>query len=743
MGDGLEAATRVNTLGSEVKARGWEAGWGREEIGVVAKFVVDNIARLKDATLLLLIKAMVPQAAVAADDVMALLGVLQVLSHKVREALLQWIVLVFDALDDYDALHDLYGVFFHYLSYDNLRPYASHILALLTRREDVLPFRVRKVVDLYKRMSAKKEPPLIALLMVYKDYAPQLVPLARPYAFVPAFKAPPASWLAAVRHVQSMRDPAEIQAASLAALAALPHASRAQSKRALESFSTPAAPNTTSAPSSSSTVATGGKRRGRKKQKLLSSEALIPEMSTALPATISLRWGERALALDQVASLEEVIASLDSIKLPRQLAAVFSERSLQHIVSLNPAPQHIARISHWLAAKLRSELPWGCSGMSALAEQLLVTLRNFARFFKELPPVLENWLGSFLIGWNGVHGCDDILDLVSYLRPLPWEALKAGVLDPLMGLFHANGVAFQVRVLHVLKTLASRWLCLDWEGWAEAVGDALRTADRTGVADPPETLPMDGWVFGQLNVDTNYWRSMYNLIAFVDKASSLALLTGNSHAALQDAVLAFFETYVSALQDLKLPFLWVPSPGIVYPCLLSPSPLPISRIAGVLNVVKSEFKRLRADREKNARILQFDAPVTDRTSLINAYILDITNTFYRLRAFQSDSLGILFKTHPDVNNALNNDDNAPAALSIVSNVAFASMAETFLSDVVAQAGPQGPGADIPSLQDLEKGNLKVKYLDYLRDSGLDGLHAFLHSSINSLAAQSQPPAPSE
>jgi centromere protein I len=88
-----------------------------------------------------------------------------------QAALLRWLVMVYNVLEDYTALLQLYGVLFNLLDMFNLRyvcatsqsrmqakgiddvrwltqrfrSHLAHLLALLTRRIHVKPFRIQKL----------------------------------------------------------------------------------------------------------------------------------------------------------------------------------------------------------------------------------------------------------------------------------------------------------------------------------------------------------------------------------------------------------------------------------------------------------------------------------------------------------------------------------------------------------------------------------------------------------------------
>ena len=124
-----------------------------------------------------LVRALIPSTMVPASLITRAVSRFNVrgMRRDVQALLVQWILQVWDYIDDRHALHALYGVFFHFLGFETLRPHLCHLLYRLTDREDVKPFRVRQLLRLQKQCGA--EPALSALLACYKVFAPALISL--------------------------------------------------------------------------------------------------------------------------------------------------------------------------------------------------------------------------------------------------------------------------------------------------------------------------------------------------------------------------------------------------------------------------------------------------------------------------------------------------------------------------------------------------------------------------------------
>lgn len=53
------------------------------------------------------------------------------------------------------------------------RPLLCHILCRITRKSDVLPFRARRLLQIYTRVG--KDAHLLGLLVVFRDYSKEIV----------------------------------------------------------------------------------------------------------------------------------------------------------------------------------------------------------------------------------------------------------------------------------------------------------------------------------------------------------------------------------------------------------------------------------------------------------------------------------------------------------------------------------------------------------------------------------------
>ena len=117
---------------------------------------------------------------------------------------LTWLLVIFGHLDGLSQLHPLYAIFFHYLEYETLRPLLCELLYRLTRRVDILPHRIQRLLQLFSRTGCQ-ELPLYGVLVLYKQFCPSdvIIPPTRQPMRAPYFKPVDPAWTAAVQAVNS------------------------------------------------------------------------------------------------------------------------------------------------------------------------------------------------------------------------------------------------------------------------------------------------------------------------------------------------------------------------------------------------------------------------------------------------------------------------------------------------------------------------------------------------------------
>lgn len=146
-----------------------------------------NIRRLVDALTLSkslnnagrfdVIRSLYPATRVPSDVIYVIVGSLGLGIRKpslpIQQALVEWLIMVYDYLKTPSALSQCYDVLFNLLDIMGLRPELCHLLALITRRKHVQPLRIEVLNDLQRKVG--DEPALHRLLHVYDRYHPGMM----------------------------------------------------------------------------------------------------------------------------------------------------------------------------------------------------------------------------------------------------------------------------------------------------------------------------------------------------------------------------------------------------------------------------------------------------------------------------------------------------------------------------------------------------------------------------------------
>lgn len=134
------------------------------------------------------------------------------------------------------------------------------------------------------------------------------------------------------------------------------------------------------------------------------------------------------------------------------------------------------RIGHWMSFILTEEFYWKDQIKNKVQRgTLLKSLSELAKFEQvnlqviiviypdqqEIFPTCEDFLLNYLKTWNGKENFDEIMTLISNLRPYRFEELYEFVLQPLHRLFFASNAHIKGKILGCLTSLLLHWIGYD------------------------------------------------------------------------------------------------------------------------------------------------------------------------------------------------------------------------------------------------------------------------------------------
>ncbi|KAG0355950.1 hypothetical protein BGZ54_000905 [Gamsiella multidivaricata] len=674
------------------------------------------LAKIDDATTRKMIKLLLPRQHVPEMCAIKILGRLgKDLSISIQAALLRWVVIVYDIFDSRTKLHQLYGVIFHYLHYETLRTPLCHLLYYLTQREDVKPFRIRKLMEL--QTTVGKEPALTGLLHIYKSYFPDLILAPLEMSNSTIFKCPDQALLEQILATQDKWA----------------HLSDNQTHEiSLSGSKQPIA------------------RSGVKRQKV----SHVPDVFS-----IYQKGGDsKTLPLSQITSLDSLVRHIDTLTLPDQLSSVLSSRLLQHVLCLQTSHSVVERISYWLGQELMDLWYWRekTDAVRTRFSTILSKVVEVTVMIKDLLPVMEHFLIPYLRVWNGIDHQKQILALLTYLRPRSYEELFVHFLKPLYSLFYLMGPVWK------------RWAQFKWRDYLE-LGKDPRLSEK-GLSGLRR-------LFSTLAPDVDYMQTFHAFIGHVDSISSVGLEMERDHIAVQHAILSFFDLASTLTGTYKVPLaVVVPDSTIVYRCFLSDSGMSISRICGIVYQYKQAFEAFEQEQELQYELLvqsqlsqqgatgdgpgkqaELPEPILvpgysrEYVILFNSFVMDICNFLWRNRAFNKtdkNSRGFLIDqgTIGHTKQAcMEGGLSMSNMFSLTHSIAFSGYSARFLrsledrENVPEEKYLRAP-ASSPALKDMmAKGGLdmtfddyRLQYLEHLEKRGFEGISQFLFDCITNL-----------
>ncbi|NXI54599.1 CENPI protein, partial [Chloroceryle aenea] len=641
--------------------------------------VLLNVAlsgKLADTVNTRLLKSLIPASVIPENSVVSSVSWLCVskCSGNIQLLFLKWLITVFDFIDHKEKLHALYGFFFSFLQDEKTCPYVCHLLYLLTRKENVKPFRIRRLLDLQAKVGM--QPHLQALLSLYKLFCPELVTITLPGKMKTYFKNSEGPWKAAINTVR-------------------------RRKQENAPVFWPLFLGTAQPPS-----------RKRK----WTSQLIIPASSTNKSNLEEVREKNRvvlyseneSLPVEQMQTFSQLLQNIHCLEFPSQMGSVLRNPLLLHYMNCIRDESVYLRLYYWMGQTLQEECTWCVADNNQYEEEFkdfLETVYKAECFLQEGFPSCEEFLYKSLPLWDGFCCRSQILRLVSWIPLGSFSEMKSHLYDPLAHLFFTSSLYFKCSVLESLKELLQNWL--NWHVIH------LDSEPDSHVHSLNTTLS------GLVNV-------VAELIHFVGRISNVALCLENNSTFLLYFILNFYETVCDIYLRYNLPLLIMPPAGVFYPALLSMDSVNLNQLCYIMYRYRTNLVAAKENELSKKKIQQFK--FSNQTyQEYNQYIIAMVGCLWTSSAFQKD-------IHPQglcIGEELlkkTTVQDFKTSFNIVYHPAMMVYAVHFLQQVCPD--------DTTFNFSLIKGKRWNWYLEYLYAQGLKGLKVFIESSINRVSQAS-------
>ncbi|XP_006026593.1 centromere protein I [Alligator sinensis] len=623
-----------------------------------------------DAVNTRLLKCLIPASVVPGCSVVSAVSWLCVgkCSSSTELLFLRWLIAMFDFIDHKEQLYALYGFFFFFLQDEKLCPYICHILYLLTRRESVKPFRVRKLLDLQAKMGM--QPHLQALLSLYKLFYPALVSITLPAKMKTYFKNSESLWKAAINGVRQR--------------------------------------NQRTSPVSQQLIL--GPTRLQSRKRKWNTQLILPASSSSTSNTtvskevshVDIFSPTESFPLEKLCTFSQLLQNIHCLEFPSRMSSVLRNPLLLHYINCIKDESIYLRLNYWMGQALQEECIW-CKVDNQLYEEdfkdFLDTVYKAECFLQEGISSCEEFLYKSLPLWDGSCCRLQVLRLVSWIPLNSFSEVKPYLCEPLAQLFFTSSLYFKCSVLESLKELLQNWL--NWH------------VMQLDMESNSEISPLNTTLSGLVNC-------VAELIHFVGQLCAVALRLESNATFLLHFILDFYETVCDIYLKYNLPLLVLPPAGVFYPALLSMDSVILNQLCYIIYRYRTNLVAAKESELVKKAILQFKFS-SQTYQEYNQYIMVMVGCLWTSSAFQKDihPQGICLDTEVLEKTRVQEFRNS---FNIVYHPALTGYAILFLE----QAWPHDKTLDFS----LIKGKKWNWYLEYLYTQGLEGLKFFIESSIS-------------
>lgn len=520
------------------------------------------------------LKCLIPSSLVPQEAVVRAVSWLGISKIPISTQILfvKWVLTMFDLIDAKDKLRAVYGFIFSYVMDENLCPFICHLLYLLTRKESVRVFRVRKLLELQSKLG--RQPFLLHLLSLYKVFCPELVTLSIPSRMKTGFRNHTSPWKSALIGVQKRNG-------------------------------------SQTAPNINIYASTSRKRKH--------AHMAIPALAPAVnKQTLTESSPNRNVPLVQIQSFAQLLENIHQIELPAQMGSLLgSSLALQYLDCVQDESA-LLRLNFWLGYALHEEFLFfndGAFQNSEEAQQFLDKLLSTQHFLQEGFSSTEAFLYKFLNVWDGALMRPQILGLISNIPVIPCSEIKQLLFEPLMQFFFTSSLFFKCGLMECLNNMLLKWLT--WHSVYASEDDLdISLNSHTSI-----NITLSGFM-----------NSVMELVQFVGRLSTVGLQVEGYHSLLLSFILDFYETVCDMFLKYGLPLVVMPPSGVFYPALFASDPVSVDRLCYIMYRYKINLTSAKHQEKKTEQAFRINRQTFHE---FNHYVVVMVNCLWNSRMFQS------------------------------------------------------------------------------------------------------------
>lgn len=531
---------------------------GLSQQAIIRVMKLGSCGRFSQTLSSILIQSLIPKESVPEEAVVY--GISRITTGKcqlrMQNLILKWIIVTFAIIVPKLEMYSLYGMLFNLLDYETLCPYICHLLYLMTREHEVTHFRIARLISHQRKVENQSY--INGLLSVYRYYQPSLV--ISSHNKKGRFKKIDHTWTANVFKISAPLTQMGTEFLQSG------HSSKAQSCK-------------------QSVVPTVGTQ-------VVSS----PKMDIDGPFDKLLN--NRVVQTCDIKTMDDLIKSIGSMRLPSQAASLLSTRCLQHFLAISPDFSLKIRLCLWIHERLYSRFFEGDSDSEKREERELLDIALTQRELFHMDTSLqEPFLYNYLETWSSGRHTDVVLKLISKLPLLPIEVLRKNVLSALCRHFtSAPNISLQCKIIDSLTELTCNYIVVEMS--------------NTEIE----------------KIQNHQWNNTVNeLLNFVNRLIVLGIFLTEGSTRFLYSGLDFWRSVTFALKSSKLEVLALPHFSIIYNGLFScSSPCLACACSTIMNLIGLYTENLKGRKRLHH---------SEDLKKLNIFIVDIHDSLWRHSAF--------------------------------------------------------------------------------------------------------------
>lgn len=558
-----------------VEKMGYSKGLHPEAVSTMLEFAMS--CRMGSSPCARVLKCLVPSSVVPQQAVVRAVVWLGISKLPVSTQILfvKWVLTMFDLIDAKDQLRAIYGFIFNFVTDENLCPFICHLLYLLTRKESVRVFRVRRLLELQSKLG--RQPFLLHLLSLYKVFCPELVTLSIPSRMKTGFRNHNSLWKSALIGIQKRNG-------------------------------------SQAAPGIGLTFSLSRKRKhGHMDIPVLAPVVNKQTLTGSSP-------NRKVVPLVQIQSFAQLLENIHQIELPAQMGSLLgSSLALQYLDCVQDESA-LLRLNFWLGYALHEEFLFfndgGAFQNSEEAQQFLDKLLSTQHFLQEGFSSTEAFLYKFLNVWDGALMRPQILGLMSNIPVIPSSQIGRLLFEPLTQLFFTSSLFFKCGLMECLNNMLLKWLT--WHS-VYALEDDLDISINSHTS---------------INITlSGFKNSVMELVQFVGRLSTVGLQVEGCHSLLLSFVLDFYETVCDMFLKYGLPLVVMPPPGVFYPALFASEPVSVDRLSYIMYRYKMNLTSAKQQEKLTEQAFRINRQIFHE---FNHYVVVMVNCLWNSKMFQPE-----------------------------------------------------------------------------------------------------------